>query len=504
MWCLVCFVQGDESVWWNQHGKHIYDQTKQLVQQNNIHGALELYDVLSTHLPNSIPVIHTNRVILTYGLDPKKAYQLMLSTSDRFVQDEKTQSKACVTLVQWYKEQTREFFVDPYKVQEICRKALALNPVSEQVAEALADILVLTKDFFSAIEFLQGYFQQTPSRSRGLVHSLSTAFLYSGRFEDALSTLRKADPFLDSPEDKFEHHIALSSALRVSSINSGHLVAKHAMIAYQNLLLTIPVYSPFCTDSSRWEIMTDWKVDSLDFDVSMIDLDPPHNVFSIAMNNAFLIGPDGIIVRNCRIYGGGNSFSLGKNLAYSLSFLREKSKKVKRTTFSLLQTNLDNHFHVLLEALPKFLLIERIISAKNIEDFQILIPTESTRLKEALLFLLSLSNQYSVHSNHLVVHNSKRGPFEFQDLRIVDWINSNRDSDSWSSFYAPASTIEHLSKQFSSFHKRGKIVFITRSFGSARFIPAQDSIIQALSESFGPHHVIRFDGSRLSLSDQAE
>eukprot|EP00658_Telonema_sp_P-2_P054046 TRINITY_DN4288_c0_g4_i1.p1 TRINITY_DN4288_c0_g4~~TRINITY_DN4288_c0_g4_i1.p1 ORF type:complete len:715 (+),score=79.82 TRINITY_DN4288_c0_g4_i1:102-2246(+) len=174
---------------------------------------------------------------------------------------------------------------------------------------------------------------------------------------------------------------------------------------------------------------------------------------------------------------------------------------------SLIQHDLRNHFHWILEALPRAILGMKYFANQGITDYQIIFPWEagiSGVLRQSLELLLGEDGLTSraIFYPHQSLATFQRSLYVVSELYVVHWkrelVAGPHELDGWSIYHAPRKGIQLLRDAIFEavevedqlpLHDPTRVLYVSRALATTRKVQGERLLIEGLKRLVGPQNL---------------
>ncbi|KAJ3288465.1 hypothetical protein HDU79_004822 [Rhizoclosmatium sp. JEL0117] len=232
----------------------------------------------------------------------------------------------------------------------------------------------------------------------------------------------------------------------------------------------------------------------------------------IHIKEAFISGHPGIVHGDCTLYSGSHHIAVDLQ-TFPQSDDNVQIIKVPHRAVSIMNHQIGNYYHAIIESLPKLLfLLDHLLEKPGNEDIKILIPVPGSW--KAVDEFLALPRFAALKSRYIHYENPSGRRYHFtKGLYLIDWIHHRDDqfgsvaNSLWSVYWPPQESLRRVQSFFTSQTKPAAtyadrtVVYISRT--GIRNFPNEDELVKVLKERLGVDRVRIHRGTE-SLLEQAQ
>ncbi|KAJ3083613.1 hypothetical protein HDU99_008001 [Rhizoclosmatium hyalinum] len=216
----------------------------------------------------------------------------------------------------------------------------------------------------------------------------------------------------------------------------------------------------------------------------------------IHIKEAFISGHPGIVHGDCTLYSGSHHIAVDLQ-TFPQSDDNVQIIKVPHRAVSIMNHQIGNYYHAIIESLPKLLfLLDHLLEKPGNEDIKILIPVPGSW--KAVDEFLALPRFAALKSRYIHYENPSGRRYHFtKGLYLIDWIHHRDDqfgsvaNSLWSVYWPPQESLRRVQS------------FITSQTKPAATFADRTVLVKVLKERIGVDRVRIHRGTE-SLLEQAQ
>ncbi|CEP02820.1 Glycosyltransferase 61 catalytic domain-containing protein [Plasmodiophora brassicae] len=524
----------------------VYQDAISAFDKGDYPAAIESYSLLREMMPGSKEVIYNLGMAHEFHGDMARCIETYESGIALFPDDGRMYLHMCRSIAEKLNQGIDVDLTDD-QIISTCRQAVHLLPEDDpEPLDVLGSVLLLMryKEGIPTMERWVARFggSSPPVRVASVKANIASALLWHGDYRRAWNVAVEAMRLDDNPG-------TVSAAANIRSIGWPMDPVAWALKSryVHEFVGNLSIYDPRVCLSGSWRLALNWSeeadagqgdvhVDLLNRDNAMQTYGQPNDpefvgkpipkyphafherfIYRIYLREAFMAG-SGIVHGDCAVYSGGHHVNVD---LHTLPTSDEGVRiiEIDCPVASIIQHQMVNYYHFILEAFPKMLLlVEHVMSDPGNADCKLLLPPEGwAGFIDDVLAMTEFDSVRDRILRYPLPPTLSRYHFR-AGLHLVDWIHPAEDvhktlaKNAWGVFWPPRAAILRVQAFFhDALRRRGRfpdttgtddeIVYVSRRFKkNVRAFPNENDFIGFLRERFGQR--LRIHVGNETLLDQ--
>ncbi|KAJ3003056.1 UNVERIFIED_CONTAM: hypothetical protein HDU68_005891 [Siphonaria sp. JEL0065] len=465
-----------------------------------------------------------------------EAFKVLDIAVERFPDDGAVYMKYCGLIASMLNQPNDFLNVDRHKstkdLVDICIKATTLLPNDQTAWSTLASLLTLVREYKTAISVFQEWLVKFKDAPRDDIlatkTSLAETLVRNGEYERAYKIAKEA-----MDEDPSPLHVQKVAYVRKIGWPSDSLAWKYQNQSLHALVATFPSgHKDLCPQGRTWRVALNYSDEAINnpSTVTTTLLNPKtayqtygrkndptfvgpilpqyprlfHErfIYLVHIKSAFLGGHPGIVHGNCTLYSGVHHINV--DLQTFPSNLNTEIITITHRSVHIIQHQVRNYYHWMLESLPKLLLLKKhVLDLPENKDMRIMVPERGGA--SCIDNTLDLPEFDSIRSRFIYYEHPTSFRYYFpKGLHQIQWLHPANDTHKtlskslWSVYWAPKEVHLTLRDFFHNvLRKRSMfpgvpkdtdtddtIVYVSR-INTVRGFPNELALLTYLSKRFG-------------------
>ncbi|KAI9335545.1 hypothetical protein BDR26DRAFT_865938 [Obelidium mucronatum] len=516
-----------------EDAESLYKKAQTAYTQRDFPAAVKYFSMLNIILPTWKDNYYNWAMAELFNKRIGEAFKVLDKAVEQFPNDGDVYLKYCGIIASMLNQPNDFLNVDKYKSVKdmvgVCLKSTYLLPEDQTALSTLASLLTLVREYGAAVavfeQWLVKFKSATTDETLSIKTSLVETLVRNGDYDRAYEIAKDV-----VEQDPSPHHLQKVAYVRKIGWPSDPIAWKYQNASLYALVESLPTgHKDICQPGGKWRVALNYSTEAQRFPASISALllnqnsayhtygrltDPifvgpklpkypqlyhERFIYLVHLRSAFMSGHPGIVHGNCTLYAGAHHVNI--DLQTFPTNLKAEIITIPHKSAHIIQHQVRNYYHWMLEALPKLLLLKKhVLDLPENRNVHIMVPERG--IAGCIDSTLDLPEFDSIRSRFIYYEHPASFRYHFPNgLYQIQWLHPANDTHDtlskslWSVYWAPKEVHLILRDFFHGVLKsrslfpsleapESSIVYVSR-LNTVRGFPNELELLSYLTSRFG-------------------